>query len=479
MISRLSNHMIRGFGFVAGTVVLALAGWFGINATDENLSDEARSLMAVPAPPAPSEKNGFLDFLVLGADENAPTYEIALSKLHALNNQRPTKDGLPVWDGFPGVRIDPRIPKCNPAESSCLKAAGKVPSLQGLLENQRVFLQRYRAMRAKPEFANLQVQKLPFDETPGYGVIIDGQNLSLLKAAMQFNSGDYAGAIDELERESAFHRRMAEGSINLIEKMIAVLALSKDVFFAAELARHIAPGETQLWPRLTMLTRPLTPDELAIAPVLRREMAFGMRYMQTRRHVRLPDFMYEVAKDNPADFDYIGSRPWWEWFKPYLYRPHQYVNDYAVNARLVLGVAAAPSTEFLAANRELPLKFDAMRPSWLAGVILNPVGRNHYFSGYSFTSAYSSYVGRMHGIAGLYTLVHLQVALRARGALTPEQVAEALSGPMGSAHLDPFAGKPMVFDAKTQTIGFEALAKYFSGSIATQAERQGRMAIPL
>ncbi len=466
---------MRWIGAILGVCVVVLACWFGINATDEALSDEALAAMVVPPIPPSSEKNGFLDFLVLGAGEDAPTYEVALSRLHGYNNQKHGKGQLSTLDDFPSVKIDQRIPKCRPAESSCLDAASKAPNLQGLLDEQKVFLRRYRAMREKPEFVNLQSLVSPEDEIPQYHHITEGQKLSLLKAAIQFNAGDHAGAIEELERENMFHRRMASHSRTLIDKMLSHTMLSRDVLFVAELARKIAPSDALLRLRLATLTRPLSREELDIVPALREEIARSMRAVQTRHHGHTPNWLYEAAKDDPAVFDF-DRRPWWDRFAPYLYRPHQSLNEYAVMARMSLGVAAAPSTGFLAASRELTSKFEATMPSSLYDMMLNPAGRIHYYLG---RPMFSDYIGRMHGVAGLHTLVRLQVALRAKGALTPGAVAEALFSPIGSAHLDPFAGKPMVFDPKTGTIGFDAEAKYYSGQTGALLQRYGRMAIPL
>ncbi len=475
MLLFFGNSIVKWVGAILGVCVVVLACWFGINATDEALSDEALAAMVVSPIPPPSEKNGFLDFLALGAGEDASTYEVALSRLHAYNNQKHGKGQPSTLDDFPSVKIDQRIPRCRPAESSCLDAASKAPNLQGLLDEQKVFLRRYRAMREKPEFVSLLELKSPEDAIPPFSNLLDGQKLALLKAAIQFNGGDHTGAIEELELENAFHRRMAAHSRTLIDKMIAYAMLSSDALLIAEMVRKIAPGEKSLWPRLATLTRPLSREELDIAPALREEMARSMRAVQTRHHGHTPNLLYEAAKDDPAVFDF-DRRPWWDWFAPYLYRPHQSLNEYAVIARMTLGVAAAPSTGFLAASREMTSKVEAMTPSRLSGMILNPAGLIHYYLGLPL---FSDYTGRMHGVAGLHTLVRLQVALRAKGALTPGAVAEALSGPIGSAHLDPFAGKPMVFDPKTETIGFESEAKYFYGQTSSLVQRYGRLAIPL
>jgi len=460
---------MRAGALLVALLTLALVAWFGINATDEALSDEARAAMIVPPPPAPSEKNGFLDFLVLGAVETASTKEVALSRLHALNNQK-RGDHLELpSSGFPGVRIDERMPWCRPEESSCLDAAARYPHLQDLIDSHRVFLLRYRAMREKPEFVSLLVRDSPADPLPAYQEIFQGQRLSLLTAAVRFNAGDRAGAIRELEKENAFHRRFAAQSRTLIDKLISYAALDRDALFIAEIARRISPDETALWPRLKALARAPTKDELDVVPPLKQETASTIRWMQTRRYVRLPDSYY-----GPEPW-LIGARPWWDSFAPYLYRPHQSVNLYAARVKIMLAVAERPSTEFFKASEAAQGKSRALAPGILSGTILNPVGRNHYHLNHD----YVEYIGRMHGFAGVYTLVRLQVTLRATGISKPEEVRAALAGPLGRSHPDPFTGESMRFDPSTGTIGFDTQPKYTSGVARTLVKRYGRMALPL
>ena len=79
----------------------------------------------------------------------------------------------------------------------------------------------------------------------------------------------------------------------------------------------------------------------------------------------------------------------------------------------------------------------------------------------------------------MQTLARLQVTLRAKGITKPEEVAAALSGPLGVAHPDPFTGKPMRFDAQSGTIGFEAEEMQLTGVARGLRQRYGRMALPL
>src|SRR5262245_5959161 len=101
--------LLKAIAALLGLGALALAVWFGINATDEPLSDEARAALDVPPPPAPSKDNGFLDFLTLGAPAETPAYEAGLERLNAFNHQEGGEVAPAPWKSF---RVDPRVPRC-------------------------------------------------------------------------------------------------------------------------------------------------------------------------------------------------------------------------------------------------------------------------------------------------------------------------------------------------------------------------------
>lgn len=443
-----------------GLVAIVLAAWFGINATDEPLSGEARAALVVPPLPAPAKDNGFLDFLVLAAPEDTST--------------------APPWGE---LKIDPRIQRCAFGATSreadgrlpCLDAAAAEPRLRELLEDHRVYLGRYRAMREKPRFINLFAPQSPEDPLPAYQEMLEGQRLTILGAALRFNGGDRAGAVRELERDAAFYRKMLADATTLIDKMIAVAAQDRSALFVAELARRMPPGDPALWSRLESVVRPPTKEELDLLPALRREIANKVRWMQTRRYVRIPKSSYDMMETYTPEA--VRMYPRWDPVAPYLYRPRQSVNWYAARCRILLAVADHPSTEYLKAQEAARSRARAIDPSPVVRLIFNPAGWNHpyFYEGCDETD----YIGRLHARAGVQTLARLLVKLRGAGITSADRMTAALAGPLGRAHADPFTGKPMRFDPKTETIGFEADERLLSGVMRPIRARYGRVAMPI
>src|SRR5881392_634234 len=95
---KLARTLIKMGAWLVGAAVLVLAAWIGINATDEQLSGEARAARELlQPPPAPGKDNAFLDMLVLTAPEGVPTFDAALERLNAINHQSGGKITDPPW----------------------------------------------------------------------------------------------------------------------------------------------------------------------------------------------------------------------------------------------------------------------------------------------------------------------------------------------------------------------------------------------
>lgn len=466
----MAKTLLKAIAWLLGIAVLAVAALFAVNATDEALSEDAQAVLRISPPPPASEANGFFDFLALGAPAEAPTYATGLQQLAAYREQK----NRTVAGALPIVAIDPGIPRCKRGEFlSCVAGAPARPPLGELIESHRAFLERYRAMRGKPEFIDLiAADASPDHVVPAYQGLIGGSRLSLLRAATYFNAGEPARAIDELEAEFAFYRKVAAGSRTLLPKMIAFAMLDGAAIFAAELARRLPAGEKALWGRLEALTRAPTKQELDLTAALNLEIAQTAGWMRTRRHLRLPDSSYETLKS----FGEIDSRPWWDPVAPWLYRPHYSVNRYVAQARVMQGVAALPSTEFLGALSTHQARARAFQASGPARWIVSPAGHeNYYLRQYD----QSRYVGRMHAHAGVQSLAALQVRLRAAGIAAATDVRRALEGPLGSAHRDPFTGKPFTFDPQSMSLGFACDPQYLSAVARDLADPSGPLRLPL
>jgi hypothetical protein len=445
-------------GGLLAIAVVAIATLFGINATDVPLSEDAKALLRRPAPPQPSPSNGYLDYLALGAPADAPTFATGVAQLALASAQRLN------------VEFDPRVRKCYNEFLSCV---AKDPALKEVMALHPVFLTRYRAMREKPEFIDLEVLRTsPEEPLHAYWSITSGHRLTLTRAAIEFNAGHHTKALDELEAELRFHRTMATGSRSLIAKMISFAMLDSDALFAAELARHLPAHHRPQWARLKALLRPLTKAELNVSEALRESQAELAGWMSTRRFVRMSDSLYESIRTFEPNF----RRPWWDPIAPWLYRPHYSVNRYVAQSLTMMAVAERPASDFLAAQRVQRIRMEELdRPIWKP-LVLSPAGTFHWELAGS--ADLSDYIGRMHAVSAVNELATLQIQMRAAGITKPADVKRALAGSLGKAHLNPFTGMPVEFNAAKMTIGFACELKLVTGG-ARPIAADGRIELPL
>jgi hypothetical protein len=468
LLVRFIRLLLKGLGGLLIVVALIVAAIFAINATDQPLSEQARAAMRVAPPPEPARDNGFIDMLALAAPADAPTFETGVGQLELLRKQALSPD-----EGYlKTVNLDAVLPKCQLGDGSCLDAASRSPRLREVIEEHETLLRRYRAMRERPVFIELMDPDSPDDELASYLSAFQAQRLAFFDAALRFAAGERPAAARELEREFLFWSRVARDSRSLLSKMLAVAGLDRTLLFTADLARKMPRSDAALWRRLEAMLQPPTAAELDITEPARQEIARQVRWMQTRRFVRMSDRMYKLS----SDLDGVArSRPWWDAVTPYLYRPNQNVNLYAAQTAIVSGITAYPATEFHAAHRSLLERARALEPAPWHRLFFSPIGAWYFLLGFY---DFADYLGRLHGHAAVHNLVHLQLRLRAAGITRPAEVARALDGPLGRAYPYPFTGKPVNFDPKRSTLGFELEPKYVSGA-PRGLMRNSKLALPL
>ena len=453
---------LKAIGWLVGIGVLSVAAWFGINATDEALSADAQAALLLPPPPPPDRQNGFIDFLALGAPADAPTYETGIAQIAILNGKA---DGATLSLPRSG------IPRCK--RGDYLACVAGMSDLRHNIDEQAVFLARYREMRKKPRFIDLVVPQSPEAPLPAFMGFTEGNRLLLMRAALDFNAGRHSAAIAEIEAELGFYRKVASDADTLLPKMLAFAMLDATAIFAAEVARKLPRGERALWTRLQAAVRPPTASELDVVPAMRRDRAQWAEWMRTRRYVRMPDVMYQVLADY---YGKPGGRPWWDPVAPYLYRPHQSVNKFVAQSVASEALAKAPAREFEAALVAHRARVGALEPSPWSSWVLNPVGNRHH---YLTQSDFADYVARAHTLTGVHALVALQIRLRAAGITRPADVEKALAGPLGREYPDPFTAEPMVFDPAAMTLGFATEQKYATGVVRDALMKGLWVALPL
>jgi len=444
---------MKGLAWAAGVPILLIVPFvaviFGINATDEPLTEAGRKALVMPPVPPAMPDDAYEDLLALQS-----------------------------------VAFDPRLNRvCSPAEGSCLKYAADHPDIVRLNEQEDAFAVGYRRMRARAMFQDRrEADAVATDRVLSYTPLTWGQQRALLRAASLANRGKLAAAIAELEAENAFHRRVAAGSRRLVTKMIALVMLTRDTLFASELALLHGDHIPSLLPRLKAIARPLSGAESGMGKVIEFERAQEAILMQSREVARnvLHNVYHSPAEDSSAHgvvhaLGTIGHGTLFA-LAPYLYRPQQSINRHAAQTALLRPLVTLSAADFVSAAIAAEAESDALAPLNLTNLLVNPVG---WFVGADIRK-WTPYIGRVHAAQALHSLVALQIALREAGMTRMKAIERAAGGAVFHAHPDPFFGKPMRFDPGTRTVGLDIPDHFMSaGELQSLRKRYGRVAIEL
>jgi hypothetical protein len=427
---------------ILGAIAASLAMVAVVNTFDEDLSPEAKALSEFKVAGEPSKQNGYVDLLGFAAPPDEDVYGWGLKALEAFRAQE--EPGFKRDDAWKRQALhgDPSISAagrfwCMPETLSCLERA-KDAVQASLLKQHVVFMRRHRTMREKPEFIGLYAPRRYESQYPPYRPVFYGQQLSLLGAAFKANAGNLGGALDELEKEVAFHRRMLAGSRDLLQTLIGLTALARDVLFLSELVRENAAALRPHQRRLSVMLKPLSPEERDFTRVLQKE--YGEMVENALNHVWL-------AENKPEER--ITRFP--VWLERIAYRPRATANAIAQKMPKDRAVIEGPSVEFVKAAAEYRARWEEAHRERIEledfGIV-NPAGKLLVKS-----RSLVLYAARRHDVEGLLALARLQLAA-SRGGAARQSIEAVLAGEEGKANPDPNTGERMRFDPVTGTIYF-------------------------
>ena len=259
--------------------------------------------------------------------------------------------------------------------------------------------------------------------------------LFLADTALAVAAGDIQSAVDRLNQDSRFLRKVLAGaSLQPITKLVAAKLLREDFMLLSEV---IGRGEDAG-------TLPLGPIQEILRPLSDTELSFKAVWQaQTAAAFHIPD----LASESCTTFNtcLVGL----------LYQRQATINHAYEASRKYGRIFSLSATELarLTPAEEQQYSTTAMPPVRL----YNPVGT--ILLGemvFGFTPA----MFRMYNLEGFRRLVALQLAIREAG-VAREDVA-AFVGSAGEAYCNPYTNGPMAWNAQEGRLvfkGFEALGE--------------------
>jgi hypothetical protein len=230
------------------------------------------------------------------------------------------------------------------------------------------------------------------------------------------------GLISNSNADMKFWRMALTDSQTLIGRMVSLASLRRNLSalsFAIGKETQLSSEQVQ---SLKELLKPLTQQEISMENALTGELRFGAENWKT-------------APNETPD----GT--WTSRFIRLLWQPKASCNlNYRHTLKPALELSKLSSPEFYerAQTPMKPLEFSRFNPYNLGGKI--DLSRNWQ---------YTPYVSRGHDLAGIYSLVALQLELKAN---QPQDITAAIEA---SSYKNPYTQKPFDYEPKNKTLSFQ------------------------
>lgn len=292
-------------------------------------------------------------------------------------------------------------------------------------ERLREMLARYKEIREQGSFREIRAQDLS-SQQPAYGLYMQLGKLNLADTYLQHGT---IGFLTELKREDRFWRMVLDSGDSLLAKMVAVAGLWKNLQYLNEFLDRHHPDQAQMQ-MVDDLIEPLSKDQLDIAEAFASELRYLFPGM------RLPD---------------LSARPWpVRWFIAATLQENATINAHYVGfTQPLMELSGKSARDF---HRQSAM-FSGKGPehSVFPPSLYNLGGK--LWSGPLSPPGVVNYIGRMHDLSGIYSLLRIRVEAMQSGL----PLAKGLIGE--SDHRNPYTDQAMAYDPQTGLLGFPCFSR--------------------
>lgn len=315
----------------------------------------------------------------------------------------------------------PSAIKCNPRDQlDCI--ANVITEIEANpITNERLLIQieRYGIIRQQPHFIE-DISYLDFTSPlPNYAITLQ---LSRLLAAEAYLTKGIDGLIDSASQDLAFWRLVLKEGQSLIGKMVALNAIRGNLLALSYAIRKEPTLTVEQISNLQLLLNPITHEDANI------DNAFKADF---RVMVNSIDQFLDLMT-NTGDIKQLMLYP--------MTQANATINlSYQQLYKPAIKLSQMPPADFYEHTQTptKPFKFSRLNPYNLGGKI------NMYTPW-----EYSPYIGRVHDLTGLYTLVRLQLELKIS---IPDDIITAVKT---SKFKNPYTQKPFEYDSTKKELGF-------------------------
>lgn len=438
-------------------VLLVLINW-----RDEPLSDEARALLETKPVEVPDRENIFVAMAGFNAPEGSDVFEYGRSRTKDIEKQFEQdpfglvlitaskssdnqKEALLWQDAEP--RFDCQIGR----EINFWECAhSKKESLEKTLAANETLVRRYHLLQELPHYAP------PVPNTGGmtdfYSQITTAQRNLIAQTMLDIENGKAKEGLAFFKKDTAFWRRNLEEKSTLLDAMIAMAFVAKDVYgVSLSLSSPSTEVEGQASEWRELLT-PLSHEQSRLRPAMEGEI----RTAYYSSPMWKKGTSYQEAKDL---CDLMKSTefgcPAWQWWlerniETLFFQPNASFNYFTPVYKTWLKLTDLPWNDYIKQRDETlaPLA-DASKPGidW----IYNPHGKRQRLL---LVYVWDDYVVRVHDFDTYLRMVRLQLELRL--AKTPSSEIPAFIA-QDKAFCSPCSD--FSWNAETRMLSFQPIAK--------------------
>jgi len=438
--------ILRGVGKALkwGIITLALiyGALFAINAVDEDLSPEAKTLMVLPQIKEDPD-NGYLALVGLNAPANEDIFIYGKQWVDTFNAANDAtsleKANARFKYSKPQFRGDEKL-LCNPSRTPCLPEARKKADLWRKLNADNEMLHaRQQRLISFTHFEESYFPSSPGAPMPSFSSPQRLLELDLI--ALDAVEGRLVPALAALEARIAFDRRALLGSRSLLMGLVACNWLGQDYALLAEMVATRSPVLMSQKARLARMTDPLDTEQMRalICRQVEGEKRMLSRWMLDKQTAgAICSYYMQGPVDMPGQF-----------FRPHASQNLLARNHNALQARIREFSPERSEAWIAKAQQDDQREDDVTIHSWR--FLYNPIGKIAVTRETRFQ--YEAYILKHYNLVGITRLARLQTEVVTERTAVEEIPARIAAD---KALFDPYTSKPMGWDAGKRQLYFDA-----------------------
>ena len=443
----------------AAIFVLALPVlWIVINAYEVSLTPEASAHLQAPPAPPPGDNAYFAmrGFATAGPDEGIASRGQSLQQL--MQDAYDHQGSFDRYDVRAGEQIkfqgdnDAVCSFGSPSEGpshiklyACMGSASPA-KLEQMSRDNATLVARFDSLARYPTFMDLSPPRYDVPVLAWF-TLIKCDALQLTRLALDAKAGKTDQALQGLVADQRFWRAvLADTGGNSLDKILGMNAMVGNLALTSEILRSkpLDPAQSK---QVDALLAPFAKGELDIAPMLWSEYRSGT---STLKYLRDHDALWDEGTLNGLG---EPEHPMLGWLVNRFSSYHHQANTLAAYTGTIAELDQSPTTQFTDLRQSLPDRVAKLRGNIVGQVIYDPLGNWLFYTTIGDGSIYADYKARLIDLEGLRRVIALQRAIVAR-RLKPEEVG-AFVASAGPDYADPYTGKAMKWDSKSQTLSFD------------------------